>query len=137
MLVASLEATAGSVGKGLRVKYCYKDTPDTSLIRTFSFPKNSSCVQFNPLRYGNGPLYSVPLVTLWCELACHSKTRSDLSLQQRLKPLPLLLLVAIEIQHLHVTSVRGGAVEHLSQAVRENEKTSSVGKLTSAIVVHV
>ena len=44
---------------------------------------------------------------------CHSKTRSYLPFKQRFQPGVLLVLVAIEIEHFHVTCVRSGTVEHL------------------------
>lgn len=45
---------------------------------------------------------------------CHQESRSDLALQQRVKPLPLLCLGAVLGNDLHVTSVWGSAVGSLS-----------------------
>ena len=45
----------------------------------------------------------------------HQKRRSNLAVQERIKPLPLLCLTAILGDHFHVTSIRSSTVGSLSR----------------------
>ena len=44
---------------------------------------------------------------------CHQERRPDLAPQQRIQPLPLLCLSAILCNDLHVSSIRGRAIDSL------------------------